>query len=120
MYTSFNLKFQYGFNRISQVCETHVAGYRFVVLNNGFLVHHGFKKKENFHSSKEMENARNRELFRKFKRELKRQSILSHCRGANIQIKIFHKMFLENTFCLMKLMNTFSININNAASLFIF
>lgn len=62
---------QYGFNRISQVCETHIAGYDFAVLNNAFLVHHGFKVKEGFHSSKDDENARNRELFREFKRELK-------------------------------------------------
>ena len=68
---SFCYCFQYGFNRISQVCETHIAGYDFAVLNNAFLVHHGFKVKEGFHSSKDDENARNRELFREFKRELK-------------------------------------------------
>ncbi|XP_068707902.1 beta-1,4-glucuronyltransferase 1-like isoform X1 [Montipora foliosa] len=62
---------QYGFNRISQVCETHIAGYDFAVLNNAFLIHHGFKIKEGFHSSKDEENARNRELFRTFKQELK-------------------------------------------------
>lgn len=62
---------QYGFNRISQVCETHIAGYDFVVLNNAFLVHHGFKTKEGFHSAKDEENNRNREIFRTFKKELK-------------------------------------------------
>lgn len=62
---------QYGFNRISQVCETHIAGFNFVVLNNGFLVHHGFKVKEGFHSAKDEENAHNREIFRTFKKELK-------------------------------------------------
>ena len=30
---------QYGFDRIEQICELHVAGYRFSVLNNAFLVH---------------------------------------------------------------------------------
>ena len=63
--------FQYGFNRISQVCETHIAGYDFVVLNNAFLVHHGFKTKEGFHSAKDEENNRNRDIFRTFKKELK-------------------------------------------------
>lgn len=63
--------FQYGFNRISQVCESHIAGYDFVVLNNAFLVHHGFKTKEGFHSAKNEENNRNRNIFRTFKKELK-------------------------------------------------
>jgi len=62
---------QYGFNRISQVCESHIAGYDFVVLNNAFLVHHGFKTKEGFHSAKNEENNRNRNIFRTFKKELK-------------------------------------------------
>lgn len=46
---------QYGFNRISQVCETHIAGFNFMVLNNAFLIHHGFKVKESFHSAKDEE-----------------------------------------------------------------
>ena len=29
----------YGFDRIQQICELHVAGYSFAVLNNAFLVH---------------------------------------------------------------------------------
>lgn len=62
---------QYGFNRISQVCETHIAGFNFVVLNNAFLIHHGFKEKESFHSAKDEENARNRDIFRTLKKELK-------------------------------------------------
>ena len=62
---------QYGFNRISQVCETHIAGFNFMVLNNAFLIHHGFKVKESFHSAKDEENARNRDIFRTFKKELK-------------------------------------------------
>jgi len=67
----FVLFFQYGFNRISQVCETHIAGYDFAVLSNAFLVHHGFKTKEGFHSAKDEENNRNRGIFRTFKKELK-------------------------------------------------
>ncbi|CAG5098128.1 Oidioi.mRNA.OKI2018_I69.XSR.g15393.t1.cds [Oikopleura dioica] len=35
---------QYGFDRIEQICELHVAGYRFSVLNNAFLVHDGWKE----------------------------------------------------------------------------
>ncbi|KAK2170649.1 hypothetical protein LSH36_1g03000 [Paralvinella palmiformis] len=62
---------QYGFNRISQVCETHIAGFRFAVLDNAFLVHLGFKTQEGYHQGKEMEQELNRQLFRKFKEELK-------------------------------------------------
>lgn len=62
---------QYGFNRISQVCELHVAGYEFAVLNNAFLVHKGFKVTGNFHKSKDKEQEKNRMLFRKFKNQLK-------------------------------------------------
>ncbi|KAE8740679.1 hypothetical protein FOCC_FOCC013827 [Frankliniella occidentalis] len=62
---------QYGFNRISQVCELHVAGYKFTVLNKAFLMHKGFKRKESFHPQKEEELEFNRKLFRQFKTELK-------------------------------------------------
>ncbi|XP_032819782.1 beta-1,4-glucuronyltransferase 1 isoform X2 [Petromyzon marinus] len=62
---------QYGFNRISQTCELHVAGYRFAVLDNAFLVHRGFKLPGEFHAGKEAEQERNRILFRRFKQELK-------------------------------------------------
>ncbi|KAL5008309.1 hypothetical protein ScPMuIL_013890 [Solemya velum] len=62
---------QYGFNRISQVCEVHIAGYHFAVLNNAFLIHKGFKIPGKFHSAKEEELDRNRNLFRKFKDEMR-------------------------------------------------
>ncbi|XP_055756955.1 beta-1,4-glucuronyltransferase 1 [Salvelinus fontinalis] len=62
---------QYGFNRISQACELHVAGYRFSVLNSAFVVHKGFKVQGEFHSRKDEENRRNRLLFRSFKEGLK-------------------------------------------------
>ena len=58
---------QYGFNRMSQVCETHVAGYDFVVLNNAFLLHRGLKRSDSFHADKELDQERNRILFREFK-----------------------------------------------------
>lgn len=62
---------QYGFNRISQACELHIAGFKFTVLNNAFLVHHGYKKKTGFHLTKDIEQEQNRILFRLFKEELK-------------------------------------------------
>ncbi|XP_063237677.1 beta-1,4-glucuronyltransferase 1-like isoform X1 [Bacillus rossius redtenbacheri] len=62
---------QYGFNRISQVCELHVAGYKFSVLNNAFLVHRGLKTARSFHDGKDADQERNRVLFRQFKVELR-------------------------------------------------
>ncbi|XP_034006077.1 beta-1,4-glucuronyltransferase 1 [Trematomus bernacchii] len=62
---------QYGFNRISQACELHVAGYKFSVLSSAFLVHRGFKIQGEFHAKKDEENKRNRVLFRSFKEGLK-------------------------------------------------
>ncbi|XP_060711323.1 beta-1,4-glucuronyltransferase 1 [Hemiscyllium ocellatum] len=62
---------QYGFNRISQACELHVAGYTFAVLDNAFLIHKGFKLASEFHPQKDEENRRNRILFRQFKQDLK-------------------------------------------------
>ncbi|XP_001516223.1 beta-1,4-glucuronyltransferase 1 isoform X1 [Ornithorhynchus anatinus] len=62
---------QYGFNRISQACEMHVAGFEFEVLNEAFLVHKGFKVAGDFHPQKEAENQQNKILFRQFKQELK-------------------------------------------------
>ncbi|KAJ8246780.1 hypothetical protein GJAV_G00255330 [Gymnothorax javanicus] len=62
---------QYGFNRISQACELHIAGYRFSVLSSAFVVHRGFKVAGDFHKRKDEENRRNRLLFRSFKEGLK-------------------------------------------------
>ncbi|XP_046382479.1 beta-1,4-glucuronyltransferase 1-like [Ischnura elegans] len=62
---------QYGFNRISQVCELHIAGYKFSVLNNAFLVHQGLKTPDSFHPEKDADQERNRLLFRQFKSELR-------------------------------------------------
>lgn len=41
-----------GFNRISQVCETYVVGFEFLVLYDTFVVHRGFKTETNFHATK--------------------------------------------------------------------
>ena len=46
----------YGYDRISQVCEMHVKGFKFYVLNNAFIMHKGFKSKKNFHKSRDLEN----------------------------------------------------------------
>ena len=53
------------------MCELHVAGYKFSVLDNAFLVHKGFKSPDNFHATKDTEQEQNRILFRQFKEELK-------------------------------------------------
>ena len=34
----------HGFDRIQQICELYVAGYTLPILNNGFVVHHGWKR----------------------------------------------------------------------------
>ncbi|CAL8378345.1 unnamed protein product [Boreogadus saida] len=72
---------QYGFNRISQACELHVAGYRFSVLTSAFVVHRGFKVQGEFHAKKDEENKHNRVLFRNFKAALKTKYLSSnrHC-----------------------------------------
>eukprot|EP00056_Hartaetosiga_gracilis_P009190 m.131654 g.131654 ORF g.131654 m.131654 type:complete len:457 (+) comp13076_c0_seq1:156-1526(+) len=62
---------QYGFNRISQVCETHVAGYHFKVLYHAFLMHRGFKVHGKFHPSKEADMKRNKALYLQFQSELR-------------------------------------------------
>ncbi|CAG2164326.1 unnamed protein product [Oppiella nova] len=62
---------QYGFNRISQICELHMSGYKFSVLNNAFVIHKGFKTADTFHKEKDLELERNRGLFRQFKTQLK-------------------------------------------------
>ncbi|NXD46196.1 B4GA1 glucuronyltransferase, partial [Copsychus sechellarum] len=62
---------QYGFNRISQACELHVAGFRFVVLDGAFVAHRGFKEPGGFHGGREAELGQNRRLFRRFREELR-------------------------------------------------
>lgn len=48
-----------------------MAGYKFSVLNNAFVVHRGWKSPDSFHAEKDLEQERNRILFRQFKSELK-------------------------------------------------
>jgi len=62
---------QYGFDRIQQICEMHVAGYKFVVLDNAFLTHQGWKYPGKFYANKEIDTAQNWILFNyHFKDEL--------------------------------------------------
>ncbi|XP_050840790.1 beta-1,4-glucuronyltransferase 1 [Serinus canaria] len=62
---------QYGFNRISQACELHVAGFRFAVLDGAFVTHRGWKEPGGFHGGREAELGRNRRRYRAFKEGLK-------------------------------------------------
>ncbi|XP_043221387.1 beta-1,4-glucuronyltransferase 1-like isoform X2 [Amphibalanus amphitrite] len=62
---------QFGFNRISHACELHVAGYRFRVLGDAFVLHHGLKGEEPPRAAQSSEQHSNRLLFRQFKQELK-------------------------------------------------
>ncbi|NXH38253.1 B4GA1 glucuronyltransferase, partial [Dicaeum eximium] len=62
---------QYGFNRISQACELHVAGFRFAVLDGAFVAHRGFKEPGAFHRGREAELGRNRRRFRAFRQQLR-------------------------------------------------
>ena len=61
---------QYGLNRISQLCHLHMAGFNFFVLYNSFLLHVGFKEKTNFHKNKDIENEKNKMIYRKVKSEM--------------------------------------------------
>eukprot|EP00117_Sycon_ciliatum_P019366 scpid60272/ scgid17575/ N-acetyllactosaminide beta-1,3-N-acetylglucosaminyltransferase; I-beta-1,3-N-acetylglucosaminyltransferase; Poly-N-acetyllactosamine extension enzyme; UDP-GlcNAc:betaGal beta-1,3-N-acetylglucosaminyltransferase 1 len=61
---------QYGFNRISNVCQLYMAGYTFHVMDTPFLIHKGFKEKGEFHAEKDVENSINRDLYAAFRREL--------------------------------------------------
>ena len=62
---------QYGFNRLSQLCELHVAGYKYAVLNDAFLIHQGYKTTQSFHPGRSRDIENNRLNFRQFKMELK-------------------------------------------------
>ena len=62
---------QFGFNRISHACELHVAGYKFRVLGDAFVLHHGLKGEEPPRADQQSEQDSNRLLFRQFKQELK-------------------------------------------------
>lgn len=48
-----------------------MSGHKFSVLNNAFVIHRGMKTADAFHPEKDLEQERNRILFRQFKTELK-------------------------------------------------
>lgn len=56
-----------------QACELHVAGFHFAVLDGAFVVHRGFKESGGFHGGREAELHRNRQLFRRFRAELRQR-----------------------------------------------
>jgi N-acetyllactosaminide beta-1,3-N-acetylglucosaminyltransferase len=49
----------------------YVAGYKFSVLNNAFLVHKGYKNKNAFYQDKDKDHVKNKALYKTFKKELK-------------------------------------------------
>lgn len=64
----------YGFDRISQVCEMYIKGFTFMVLNNAFVFHLGFKFEDKMHKSKNNENKLNFGIFKNvFKPDMKRK-----------------------------------------------
>ena len=54
-----------------QICEMHIAGFNFSVLNNAFLVHKGYKVKNKFYSQKTSDHQENRQHYKNFIAELK-------------------------------------------------
>ena len=65
---------QYGFDRIQQICELYVAGYKFEILDNAFLAHDGWKIPKKFYKNKEADTVQNWVLFNyHFKDELQRK-----------------------------------------------
>lgn len=65
---------QYGFDRIQQICELYVAGYKFKILDNAFLAHDGWKFPKQFYKKKEADTVQNWVLFNyHFKDELQRK-----------------------------------------------
>ena len=56
-----------------QACELHMAGFRFAVLDGAFVVHRGFKEAGGFHGAKEAELTHNRQLYRRFRAELRQR-----------------------------------------------
>merc|ERR1719361_272788 len=58
----------------SAKCAKCVKGFKFYVLNNGFVFHIGFKYKKDMHSSKNQENQNNMQIYEKqFKPGLKQK-----------------------------------------------
>ncbi|CAL8100734.1 unnamed protein product [Orchesella dallaii] len=68
----FDERFRYaGVNRMSQLCELHVAGYKFAVLSDAFLVHRGYVTTSKNQEERSRDIDSSRAHFRQFKTELK-------------------------------------------------
>lgn len=68
----FDERFRYNsVSRTSQLCELHVAGYKFAVLNNAFLVHRGYAVPPKNQEERSRDVDTSRAHFRQFKIELK-------------------------------------------------
>ena len=58
---------------LEQMCELHVAGYEFAVLDNAFLLHPGFKSTKDLHATFREELHKNQALYEVFQQELKKK-----------------------------------------------
>lgn len=61
---------QFGYNRMSLICQLHMSSVTFDVLDRIFLMHDGFKSEEGFHAEKDRELSANEKLYFKFRSEL--------------------------------------------------
>lgn len=61
---------------VQQTCEMYMAGFKFVVLNNAFLVHPGFKYLEDLHPSYQAELDKNFRLYKQFQKDMKKKYFL--------------------------------------------
>ena len=63
---------QFGYNRMSLLCELHVDGWKFQVLNSAFILHLGFKQIDSyaFLEKKRSDMNRNRKLYNDIQKSL--------------------------------------------------
>ncbi|CAG0896507.1 unnamed protein product, partial [Darwinula stevensoni] len=62
---------QFGWDRVSQICEMHVAGYQFRVLDNAFVLHRGLKEDTAIASKEKREDLKRNVInFIAFREEL--------------------------------------------------
>lgn len=60
---------QFGYNRMSLICELYLSGTKFQVFDRMFLVHDGFKEEVGFHAEKDRELHSNALLYQTFMKE---------------------------------------------------
>ena len=61
---------QFGYNRMSLICQLHMSGVTFDVMDKVFLMHDGFKTEEGFHAEKDKELKENEMLYMQFRSEI--------------------------------------------------